>query len=202
MPKQTIEALVEGGKASAGPPLGPALGPLRVNIGDVIAAINDKTRDMAGMKVPVKVTVDTETREFEVEVGTPPTSALIKKELDLKKASEEPGKKRAGDLTPEQARRIARIKFGSEDDAGYRQVEGTARSMGITVGKGAVTEDELKAYEETKAAEEAEKESKEAAKEAAPEAEAPEGGEAKPSGEAASEEKPEEKGKKPEKKEE
>jgi len=195
MPKQTIEALVDGGKASAGPPLGPALGPMRVNIGDVIATINEKTRDMAGMKVPVKVIVDTETREFEIEVGTPPTSALIKKELDLKKASEEPGKKRAGDLTPEQARKIARIKFGSEDDAGYRQVEGTARSMGITVGKGAVTEDELKAYEEAKAAEEAEKAEREAAKEAAPEAGAPEGEEGKPSGEGEPEEK------KPEKKE-
>ena len=83
MAKQTIEALVDGGKVSAGPPLGPALGPIGVNIGEVIAAINEKTRDMAGMKVPVKVIVDTETREFEVEVGTPPTSALIKKELTL-----------------------------------------------------------------------------------------------------------------------
>ena len=197
MAKQTIEALVDGGKASAGPPLGPALGPMGVNIGEVIAAINDKTRDMAGMKVPVKVIVDTETREFEVEVGTPPTSALIKKELNLQKASEEPGKKRVGDLTPEQARKIARIKFGSEDEAGYRQVEGAARSMGITVGKGAVTEDELKAYEEAKAAEEAEKAAKEAARaEAAPEAGAPEEAE-KPSEEG----EPEKAEKKPEKKE-
>jgi large subunit ribosomal protein L11 len=196
MAKQTIEALVDGGKASAGPPLGPALGPLGVNIGEVIAAINEKTRDMAGMKVPVKVIVDTETREFEIEVGTPPTSALIKKELNLKKASEEPGKKRVGDLTPEQARKIARIKFGSEDEAGSRQVEGTARSMGITVGKGEVTEEELKAYEEAKAAEEAEKAEKEAARaEAVPEGEAPEG-------EAAPEEEKEPEEKKPEKKEE
>jgi large subunit ribosomal protein L11 len=176
MPKQTIEVLVDGGKASAGPPLGPALGPMGVSIGDVINAINEKTRDMAGMKVPVRVTVDTETREFDIEVGTPPTAALIKKELGLKKASEEPGKKRVGDLAPEQARRIARIKFGSEDDAGVRQVEGTARSMGITVGKGAVTEDEIKAYEEAKAAEEAEKEAAKAETaepEAAPEEEKP-----------------------------
>ena len=85
MAKQTIESLVEGGKASAGPPLGPALGPIGVNIGDVIAKINERTRDMAGMKVPVKVIVDTETKEFEIDVGTPPASALIKKELNLKK---------------------------------------------------------------------------------------------------------------------
>jgi large subunit ribosomal protein L11 len=192
MARQTIEALVDGGKASAGPPLGPQLGPLGVNISDVIAAINEKTRDMAGMKVPVKVIIDTETKGFEIEVGTPPTSALIKKELELKKASEEPGKKRAGDLTPEQARKIAKIKFGSEDEAAVRQVEGTARSMGITIGQGAVTEEELKAYEEAKAAEEAEKEAAKA--EAAPEAEAPaEGEEATPEEKEAGEKKPEKK---------
>lgn len=196
MARQTIEVLVDGGKASAGPPLGPQLGPLGVNIGEVIAAINEKTRDMAGMKVPVRVTVDTETREFEIEVGTPPTSALIKKELGLKKASEEPGKKRAGDLTTEQARKIARIKFGSEDDAYIRQVEGTARSMGITVGKGAVTEEEIKAYEEVKATEKAEKAEKEAARaEAVPEGEASKEPE-KPSREG----EPEKKEKPPEKK--
>lgn len=193
MARQTIEALVDGGKASAGPPLGPALGPMGVNIGEVIAAINEKTKDMAGMKVPVRVTVDTDTKEFEVEVGKPPISALIKKELNLQKASEEPGKKRVGDLTKEQARRIARVKFGSEDEASLRQVEGTARSMGITIGEGAVTEDEIKAYEEAKAAEEAEKAA------AAP-PEAPEGEEAKPE-EEAEEAKPAEGESKEEKKE-
>jgi len=166
MPKQTIEAMVDGGKASAGPPLGPALGPMGVNIGEVIAAINEKTRDMAGMKVPIKVIIDTDTKKFVVEVGTPPASALIKKELSLKKASEEPGKKRVGDLTQEQARKIAKIKFGSDDEAAVRQIEGTARSMGITIDKGAVTEEELKAYEEAKAAEEAEKEAAKAVPEA------------------------------------
>lgn len=171
MAKQTIEALVDGGKASAGPPLGPALGPLGINIGDVINAINEKTRDMAGMKVPVKVIIDTDTKEFEIEVGTPPTSALIKKELDLSKGSEEPGKKRVGDLTPEQAKKIAKIKFNSDDDASLRQVEGSARSMGITLGKGAVTEEETKAYEEAKAAEEAEKAAAEAEAAAVPEGE-------------------------------
>ena len=191
MPRQTIEVMVDGGKASAGPPLGPALGPMGVNIGEVIAAINEKTRDMAGMKVPVKVIIDTSTKKFEVEVGTPPTSALIKKELNLKKASEEPGKKRVGDLTQEQAKKIAKIKFGSEDEAAVRQVEGTARSMGITIGKGAVTEEELKAYEAAKAAEEAEKE----AAKAAPEAE--EAGEAEEAPEEETEKKEE---KKPEKK--
>jgi large subunit ribosomal protein L11 len=164
MAKQTIESLVDGGKASAGPPLGPALGPMGVNIGKVIAAINEKTREMAGMKVPVKVIVDSDTKAFEIEVGTPPTSALIKKELNLKKASGTAGKERISDLSVEQAKKIAKIKFGSDDEPSVRQVEGTARSMGVTVGKGAVTEEEKKAYEETKKAEEAEKADAEAKK--------------------------------------
>jgi large subunit ribosomal protein L11 len=199
MAKQTIEALVDGGKASAGPPLGPQLGPMGVNIGDVINAINEKTKDMAGMKVPVKVIVDTDTKEFEIEVGTPPTSALIKKELDLSKGSEEPGKKRVGDLTPEQAKKVAKIKFNSDDDASLKQVEGSARSMGITVGKGEVTEEEIKAYEEAKAAEEAEKAAAEAAAAAVPEGEEAPAEEEAPSEEG---EEKEEKEEKPEKKEE
>ena len=163
MPKQTIEALVEGGRASAGPPLGPALGPAGVNIQEVISAINEKTRDMAGMKVPVKVIVK-EDKSFEIEVGTPPISALILKELGMKKGSEEAGKKRVGDLTVEQARKIARVKFGKDDQSSMNQVEGSARSMGITVGKGAVTEEEKKAYEEAKKLEEEEKAATEAEK--------------------------------------
>ena len=163
MPKQTIEALVEGGRASAGPPLGPALGPAGVNIQQVIATINEKTRDMAGMKVPVKVIVNDD-KSFEIEVGTPPISALILKELGMKKGSEEAGKKRIGDLSVEQAKKIARVKFGNDDQNSLNQVEGSARSMGITVGKGAVTEEEKKAYEEAKKAEEEEKAAAEAEK--------------------------------------
>lgn len=154
MSKQTVQALVTGGKASAGPPLGPALGPLGVKIPDVIAAINQKTRDMAGMNVPVKVVVDTATKAFTVEVGTPPVSALIKKELGLEKGSKEAGKLRAGDLSEDQVKRVARVKFGGESPALLSQVRGTARSMGITVGKGAVTQEEIAAYERVKKAEE------------------------------------------------
>lgn len=169
MAKQAIEAMVEGGKASAGPPLGPALGPLKVNIPDVVAEINEKTKDLAGMKVPVKVTVDTETHKFEVEVGSPPVAALVKKELTLDKGSEEAGKKRVGDLTEEQVKKIARQKFGSDSDAFLNQVKGTCRSMGVTIGEGAVTEEEIQRYEEEKRAEEEAK----AAAEAARVAEAP-----------------------------
>jgi large subunit ribosomal protein L11 len=211
MAKQTIEAMVEGGKASAGPPLGPALGPLKVNIPDVIAKINEKTKDLAGMKVPVKVTVDTDTREFEVEVGSPPIAALVKKELGLDKASEEPGKKRVGDLKEEQAKKIARQKFGSDDEAFVNQVKGTCRSMGITVGEGAVTEEEMQQYEEMKKAEEEAKAAAEAEKaaavaEVAPAEAAPEGapkeGEEKPAEEAKEGEEKKEEAKPGEKKEE
>jgi len=163
MAKESIEVMVEGGKASAGPPLGPALGPLKVNIPNVVAKINEKTKDLAGMKVPVKIMVDTETREFEVEVGSPPIAALVKKELTLEKGSEEPGKKRVGDLTEEQAKKIAKQKFGSDSESFLNQVKGTCRSMGITIGEGAVTEEETKKYEEMKQAEEAEKAAKEVA---------------------------------------
>ena len=80
---ETIEALVDAGKASAGPPLGPALGPLGVNIGAIVQEINNKTKGFTGMKVPVKIVIDDKTKEFEITVGTPPTSALLLKELGV-----------------------------------------------------------------------------------------------------------------------
>ena len=83
--KQTISSLVTGGEASAGPPLGPALGPLGVNIMEVIAKINEKTSDFKGMKVPVTVSVDTDTKEWDIEVGIPSASALILKEANKQK---------------------------------------------------------------------------------------------------------------------
>jgi len=77
--KKTFSFLVDGGKATGGPPIGPTLGPTGLNILQVINAINDKTKDFEGMKVPVKVIADPETKEFEVEVGVPTTTALIVK---------------------------------------------------------------------------------------------------------------------------
>ena len=77
--KKSVSALVSGGEASAGPPLGPALGPMGVNVLQVVNTINDKTKDFPGMKVPVKVEVDSETKKFTVEVGIPPTAAPLQK---------------------------------------------------------------------------------------------------------------------------
>ena len=74
--KKSVNALVSGGEASAGPPLGPALGPIGVNVLQVVNAINEKTKDFPGMKVPVKVEVDSDTKQFTVEVGVPPTGSF------------------------------------------------------------------------------------------------------------------------------
>lgn len=81
--KKSISALVSGGEASAGPPLGPSLGPIGVNVLQVVNTINEKTRDFPGMKVPVKVEVDTETKQFTVEVGIPPTEPSLQKKVGL-----------------------------------------------------------------------------------------------------------------------
>ena len=74
--KKSVSALVSGGEASAGPPLGPALGPIGVNVLQVVNMINEKTKDFPGMKVPVKVEVDSETKKFTVVVGIPPTGSF------------------------------------------------------------------------------------------------------------------------------
>jgi large subunit ribosomal protein L11 len=135
--KQVVESLVEGGKASPGPPLGPALGPLGVNISAVVAAINEKTKDFAGMKVPVKVIVDPKTKAFEIEVGTPPTSALIIKELGIEKGSSDAKTSIVGNLSIEQAIKIARMKrdgmLAADLKAATKEVLGTCVSMGVTV---------------------------------------------------------------------
>ena len=88
--KKQVEALLSGGEVNAGPPLGPALGPLGVNVLQIVNRINELTKAYSGMKVPVRVVVDIETKEFEVEIGTPTTSALVVKELGIQKGSGNP----------------------------------------------------------------------------------------------------------------
>lgn len=89
MTKRVIEALVDGGKATPSPPLGPSLAAYKVNIGKIIQDINEKTKDYEGMKVPVKIIIDDETKEHEIKVGIPPVSSLIRKELGLEKIAAE-----------------------------------------------------------------------------------------------------------------
>lgn len=134
---ETIEVLVEGGKATAGPPLGPALGPLGVNVMQVVNAINEKTKHFEGMKVPVKVMVDPKTKSFEIEVGTPPVTALILKELGIEKGSENPRENKVGNLTMDQVVKIARMKhgdlLGKDLKRKVKEVIGSCVSMGVTV---------------------------------------------------------------------
>lgn len=132
----TVEALVDGGRASAGPPLGPALGPKGVNIGQVIAKINEKTKAFDGMKVPVKIIINDD-KSFEIKVGTPPISALIKGELGLSSGSGSPKADKVGNLTIDQAKKLADMKnddlLGADMKARVMEVAGNCVSMGITV---------------------------------------------------------------------
>jgi large subunit ribosomal protein L11 len=132
---QTIKALVEGGKASPKPPLGPKLGELKLDIGKVIEEINEKTKEFAGMQVPVEIIVK-EDKSFEIKVGTPPVSSLVKKELGLEKLAKQPGKEWAGDLKFEQLVKIAKLKqdsLGKDLKKAVKQVAGSCVSMGITI---------------------------------------------------------------------
>lgn len=135
--KKVIEALVAGGQATAGPPLGPALGPLGVNVLSIVNKINELTSSYAGMKVPVKIIVDPETKEFEVTVGIPTTAALIVKEAGIQKGSGTPNTEKVGNLNLEQVIKIAKVKRSSllagSLKSAVKEVIGTCVSMGVTV---------------------------------------------------------------------
>ena len=137
MAKETVEVLIMGGKATAAPPLGPALGPLKVNIGNIVADINKKTSDFKGMQVPVKVIVDTEDKSYEIKIGTPPASALIKQEAGIKKAAGNPLTDVAGNITFDQVLKIVRMKsdslYGKDTKNKSKEIMGSCRSAGITV---------------------------------------------------------------------
>jgi large subunit ribosomal protein L11 len=135
--KKTVDALVSGGQANAGPPLGPALGPLGVNVLAIVNRINELTKDYAGMKVPVKIVVDPENKQFEVTVGTPTTSALIVSELKIEKGSGKPNAEKVGNLTMAQVVGIAKKKMpellGKSLKLAAKEVLGSCVSMGVTV---------------------------------------------------------------------
>ncbi len=135
---ETIDLLVEGGSASAGPPLGPSLAPMEgIDVGEVVNAINDATGDFDGMEVPVEVIVDEETGDFEIEVGKPPAAALIKDELGIESGSGEPNVNKVADMEFETACKVARMKSSDLNAMDLRgavkEILGSAQSMGITV---------------------------------------------------------------------
>ena len=135
--KKSISALVTGGEASAGPPLGPALGPMGVNVLQVVNMINVKTKDFPGMKVPVKVEVDSESKKFTVEVGIPPTAALVSKEAGITKGSGAAGTNFAGNITMASAVKIAKMKIDSsyakDLKNAVKEVIGSCVSSGVKV---------------------------------------------------------------------
>lgn len=193
MASQVVDALVEGGKATAGPPIGPALGPTGVNIGQVIQEINKQTADFKGMKVPVKINVDTDTKEFSISIGTPPAAQLVKQEAGVDKASGRPNTEHVADLKIEQVIKVAKMKqsalLGKDMKSCVKEIIGTCNSMGVMVegvhaaqtigrvdagefdekiksGKTELSAEELKALAEEKKALQAENEKKHAAMEA------------------------------------
>ena len=134
--KKVVEALVNGGQATAGPPLGPTLGPLGLNVLSVVKKINEVTQDYAGMKVPVKVLVDPDTKQFEVTIGTPTASALIVSELKIEKGSGTPSTQKVGNLTFDQVVRIAKMKraelLARNLKTATKEILGVCVSMGVT----------------------------------------------------------------------
>ncbi len=137
MAKKVVRVMVVGGQATPGPPIGPALGGLGLNIGQVVKEINQRTKEYAGMKIPVEIEVDLETKKFEVRVGTPPTSMLILREIGAEKGSSDARNTKVGNLTMDQVVKIAKTKLEDSNTKDLKkvvkQVLGTALSMGVTV---------------------------------------------------------------------
>ena len=131
-----VEALVDAGHATPGPPLGPALGPLGVNIKAVIDEINKQTQDFKGMKVPVKVIVD-DNRNFSITVGVPPTSSLLLSEAGVEKGSGTPNTEKVGNINIDQVVKIAKMKkqtmLAIDLRAAVKEAVGTCVSMGLTI---------------------------------------------------------------------
>jgi len=137
MGKEKVEILVEGGKASAGPVMGQKFGPLKVDIQKILEEINKKTVDFKGMKVPVIVLVDTKDKSFEIEIGTPPVSELIKNEVGLDKGSGVQKIKKSGNMSMEQVIKISKMKKDSmltnDLKSIVKTVIGSCGSLGLLV---------------------------------------------------------------------
>jgi len=131
-----IKVHAPGGQATPAPPIGPALGQHNVNIGQFVSQFNEQTKDANGMPIPVVISVYGD-RTFSFITKSPPAAALLKQTAALAKGSGVPNKEKVGAVTHEQIRQIAEQKFkdlnAHDMDGACRQIEGTARSMGINV---------------------------------------------------------------------
>lgn len=132
----TIKLQVKAGQANPSPPIGPALGQHGVNIMEFCKAFNARTQNQEGMTIPAIITVYTD-KSFSFITKTPPASVLLKQAANIAKGSPEPKREKVGTVTVSQVEEIAKLKFedlSSVDLSGaIKIVEGTARSMGITV---------------------------------------------------------------------
>ena len=134
--KTVIKLQIPAGKATPAPPVGTALGPHGVNIGDFVKKYNEATGAMQGEIVPVEITVY-EDRTFDFKLKTPPASDLLRKAASIENGAGEPNKKKVGKVTHDDIRKIAERKMEDLNaeslEAAEKIIEGTARSMGIEV---------------------------------------------------------------------
>jgi len=131
-----IKVQVPGGQATPAPPVGTALGPHGVNIGQFVQQFNDRTKDMAGTTIPVVITVFSD-RSFEFITKSPPAAVLLKQAAQIAKGSGNPKLEKVGSVTTEQLKEIARVKYDDLNAPNIDQaaliIAGTARNMGIEV---------------------------------------------------------------------
>ena len=131
-----IKFQAAGGQATPAPPIGPALGQHNVNIGQFVSQFNERTKEYNGTPIPVEIHVYGD-RTFTFITKTPPAASLLKEAAQVAKGSGVPNKEKVGVVTPDQIRQIAETKLvdlsAHDVDAACRIIEGTARSMGITV---------------------------------------------------------------------
>jgi large subunit ribosomal protein L11 len=132
----SVKLQVKGGQANPSPPIGPALGQHGVNIAEFCKAFNARTQDQLGVVIPVVITIFAD-RSFSFVTKTPPASVLLKQAAKIAKGSSEPNREKVGQVTRQQVEEIAKLKLGDLNayDLGgaVRIIEGTARSMGITI---------------------------------------------------------------------
>jgi large subunit ribosomal protein L11 len=132
----SVKLQVKGGQANPSPPIGPALGQHGVNIAEFCKAFNARTQDQAGTVIPVVITIYAD-RSFSFITKTPPASILLKQAAKIAKGSGEPNREKVGEVTKAQVEEIAKVKFEDLNayslEAAVKIIEGTARSMGITV---------------------------------------------------------------------
>ena len=131
-----IKLQIEAGKATPAPPVGTALGPHGINLGQFVSQFNERTRDLNGMVVPALITIFDD-RSFEFVIKSPPASALLKQAAKLAKGANNPKTEKVGTVTRAQILEIAKTKAedlnATDMEAAGRMVAGTARSMGIEV---------------------------------------------------------------------